>query len=141
MRFAAVFMSSGVATVSPDSRDASARFGVTRPARGSKVRTSAASACSSINAFPIGKHAGLDGVHVYGLHDGVELGSEKIDGNLMDGPHLPWVLRRESGDHGHAVAAETGDRFEVGLDASPSTRVRASYREYVFFHIDILRRW
>ena len=43
----------------------------------------------------------------------------------MNGLHAHGVLRRQSGDGGHAVTAKRGKRFQIGLYACSTARIRS----------------
>ena len=70
------------------------------------------------------QHADLDGVGADVLDDGIDLVAQHLRRHAVDGPHAAGVLRGECGNGGHAVAAQRGNGFQVGLDPGATAAVR-----------------
>ena len=80
--------------------------------------------------FGVVQHADLDGVHANVFGHSVNLRTQHVGWNAVDGTHALGVLRRDGGDGGHAIAAQRTEGLEVGLDASATPAVRAGNREH-----------
>ena len=63
------------------------------------------------------QHANFDGVHANVLHHSVDLGLEHFWRNAMNASNTQCVLRRDGGNGGHAITAQSAESFKVGLNA------------------------
>ncbi len=75
--------------------------------------------------FGVVQHADLHRVHANVLGHGVDLRTQHVGRNAVDGAHALGVLRGDGGDGRHAVAAERAEGLEVGLDAGAAAAVGA----------------
>ena len=57
----------------------------------------------------------------------------------MDPGDALGVLGREGGDDGHAVTADGGDGFEIGLDTGPATAVGAGDGQDLVIGVRLVR--
>ena len=76
------------------------------------------------------QHAELDGIHTNVFHNGLDLRFQKSRWYAVNARHPQRVLRSERGDRCHAVAAQRGKSFEVGLDARAAATVGACDGEH-----------
>ena len=71
------------------------------------------------------QHADFGGVRADVADDGINLRGEDGRGRGVDGRDAAGVLRRQRRERAHAVAAQRGEGFEIGLDARAAAAVRA----------------
>ena len=71
------------------------------------------------------QHADLDGVDTNVLHNRLDLGLQELGRYGVNALHAQRVLRRQGGDGGHAVTAQGGKSFQIGLNASAAATVRS----------------
>ena len=71
------------------------------------------------------EHPGLEGRDREIFRDGVELRSDDVGIDVLDGADADRVLGGDRRDDGHAVDAEGRERLQVGLDAGPGPGVGA----------------
>ena len=71
------------------------------------------------------QHAHFGGVRADVADDGINLRGEDGRGRGVDGRDAAGVLRRQRRERAHAVAAQRGEGFEIGLDARAAAAVRA----------------
>jgi len=56
---------------------------------------------------------------------GINLFLDEVDGEQVEGGDAGGVLRGDGGDGGHAVDAEDGEGFEIGLEAGAAAGIGA----------------
>ena len=76
------------------------------------------------------QHADLDGVDANVIQHRLQLRLQKRRWHAVDGLHPLGVLRGERGDGGHAVAAQSAEGFQIGLDACAAAAVRTGNRQH-----------
>ena len=69
-------------------------------------------------------HADLHRVHAHIGEDRIDLLGDKCRIDRLERSHALRVLRRQRGDHRHAIGAEGRERLQVGLNAGTPTGIR-----------------
>ena len=75
------------------------------------------------------QHADLDGIDANVFHHRLDLRLQKLSRYAMDALHAHGVLCGQRRDGAHAIAAQGGKGFEVGLNARAAAAVRTGNRE------------
>ena len=94
--------------------------------------------CHHFNHGGLMQHADLQGVHANVFHHRLDLRFQKRGRHGVNALHAQGVLGRECGDGAHAVAAQCGKGFEVGLNAGTAPAVRASNGEHACVTVRII---
>ena len=76
------------------------------------------------------QHADLHGVDANVIQHRLQLRLQKRGWHAVDGLHPLGVLRGQRGDGGHAVAAQSAEGFQIGLDACAAAAVRTGNRQH-----------
>ena len=72
------------------------------------------------------QHANFDGVHPNIVQHRLQLCFQKSSRHRLNSLHTHGVLRRQSGDGGHAVTTKRSKSFQIGLYACAAARIRSS---------------
>ena len=76
------------------------------------------------------QHANLEGVNANVIHDRLNLCFQEFSWNAVNTLHTLSVLRSQSRDGSHAVAAQGSKGFQVGLDTRSAAAVRTCNGQY-----------